>query len=83
MSIASASAAYAPNAATLRRLRESGFPRGRDRAAPVAVAGNERTPVAFASVDDAQQLILAEKLANGRMTMKEILSVRFSQLEGA
>jgi signal transduction histidine kinase len=59
MSIASASAAYAPNAATLRRLRESGFPRGRDRAAPVAVAGNERTPVAFASVDDAQQLILA------------------------
>jgi protein-L-isoaspartate(D-aspartate) O-methyltransferase len=29
-----------------------------------------------------QQLILVEKLANGRMTMKEILSVRFSQLEG-
>ena len=29
-----------------------------------------------------QQLILAEKLANGRMTIKEILSVRFSQLEG-
>jgi protein-L-isoaspartate(D-aspartate) O-methyltransferase len=29
-----------------------------------------------------QQLILAEKLANGRTTVKEILSVRFSQLEG-
>jgi len=29
-----------------------------------------------------QQLIVAEKLVNGRMTMKEILSVRFSQLEG-
>jgi protein-L-isoaspartate(D-aspartate) O-methyltransferase len=29
-----------------------------------------------------QQLIVAEKLANGRMTIKEILSVRFSQLEG-
>ena len=28
-----------------------------------------------------QQLIVAEKLVNGRMTMKEILSVRFSQLE--
>jgi protein-L-isoaspartate(D-aspartate) O-methyltransferase len=30
-----------------------------------------------------QKLILAEKLANGRMTMKEILAVRFSPLEGA
>jgi protein-L-isoaspartate(D-aspartate) O-methyltransferase len=36
-----------------------------------------------AGLPDAQQLILAEKLANGRMTMKEILSVRFSQLEGS
>jgi protein-L-isoaspartate(D-aspartate) O-methyltransferase len=36
-----------------------------------------------AGLPDTQQLILAEKLANGRMTMKEILSVRFSQLEGA
>ena len=35
-----------------------------------------------AGLPNAQQLILAEKLANGRMTMKEILSVRFSQLEG-
>ncbi|WGS18702.1 MULTISPECIES: protein-L-isoaspartate(D-aspartate) O-methyltransferase [unclassified Bradyrhizobium] len=35
-----------------------------------------------AGLPDAQKLILAEKLANGRMTMKEILSVRFSQLEG-
>src|SRR6266446_8499425 len=35
-----------------------------------------------AGLPDAQQLILAEKLANGRMTMKEIVSVRFSQLEG-
>jgi len=34
-----------------------------------------------AGLPNAQQLILAEKLANGRMTMKEILSVRFSQLE--
>lgn len=32
---------------------------------------------------DTQQLILAEKLDNGRMTIKEILAVRFSQLEGA
>ena len=36
-----------------------------------------------AGLPTAQQLILAEKLANGRMTMKEILPVRFSQLEGA
>ena len=35
-----------------------------------------------AGLPNAQQLIVAEKLANGRMTMKEILSVRFSQLEG-
>jgi protein-L-isoaspartate(D-aspartate) O-methyltransferase len=35
-----------------------------------------------AGLPDAQQLILAEKLANGRMSIKEILSVRFSQLEG-
>jgi protein-L-isoaspartate(D-aspartate) O-methyltransferase len=35
-----------------------------------------------AGLPNTQQLILAEKLANGRITMKEILSVRFSQLEG-
>jgi protein-L-isoaspartate(D-aspartate) O-methyltransferase len=35
-----------------------------------------------AGLPNMQQLIVAEKLANGRMTMKEILSVRFSQLEG-
>ena len=35
-----------------------------------------------AGLPNTQQLILAEKLANGRMTMKEILTVRFSQLEG-
>jgi protein-L-isoaspartate(D-aspartate) O-methyltransferase len=35
-----------------------------------------------AGLPDAQKLILAEKLANGRMTMEEILPVRFSQLEG-
>ena len=35
-----------------------------------------------AGLPNMQQLILAEKLANGRMTMKEIVSVRFSQLEG-
>src|SRR6516162_3920897 len=35
-----------------------------------------------AGLPDSQQLILAEKLDNGRMAMKEILSVRFSQLEG-
>jgi len=34
-----------------------------------------------AGLPNAQQLIVAEKLANGRMTMKEILPVRFSQLE--
>jgi len=36
-----------------------------------------------AGLPNTQQLIVAEKLANGRMTMKEILPVRFSQLEGA
>ena len=36
-----------------------------------------------AGLPNMQRLILAEKLANGRMTMKEILSVRFSPLEGA
>src|SRR5262249_5941864 len=35
-----------------------------------------------AGLPNTQQLIVADKLANGRMTMKEILSVRFSQLEG-
>jgi protein-L-isoaspartate(D-aspartate) O-methyltransferase len=35
-----------------------------------------------AGLPKTQQLILAEKLANGRMVMKEILPVRFSQLEG-
>src|SRR5215475_12306065 len=35
-----------------------------------------------AGLPNSQQLILAEKLANGRMRMKEILAVRFSQLEG-
>ena len=35
-----------------------------------------------AGLPNTQQLILAEKFANGRMTMKEIVSVRFSQLEG-
>src|ERR1700687_1556906 len=35
-----------------------------------------------AGLPNTQQLILAEKLANGRMTIKEILSVPFSQLEG-
>ena len=34
-----------------------------------------------AGLPNTQRLILAEKLANGRMTTKEILSVRFSQLE--
>jgi protein-L-isoaspartate(D-aspartate) O-methyltransferase len=41
-----------------------------------------RPKLAPAGLPNTQQLILAEKLANGRMTMKEILSVRFSQLEG-
>jgi protein-L-isoaspartate(D-aspartate) O-methyltransferase len=36
-----------------------------------------------AGLPNTQQLIVAEKLANGRMTMKEVLPVRFSQLEGA
>ena len=36
-----------------------------------------------AGLPNMQKLILAEKLADGRMTMKEILSVRFSPLEGA
>ena len=35
-----------------------------------------------AGLPNTQQLIVAETLANGGMTMKEILSVRFSQLEG-
>jgi Protein-L-isoaspartate(D-aspartate) O-methyltransferase (PCMT) len=35
-----------------------------------------------AGLPNTQQLIVAEKLANGRMTIKENLSVRFSQLEG-
>ena len=35
-----------------------------------------------AGLPTTQQLILAEKLANGRMTTKEILTVRFSRLEG-
>lgn len=35
-----------------------------------------------AGLPNMQRLIVAEKLANGRMTMKEILPVRFSQLEG-
>src|SRR5437867_4494524 len=36
-----------------------------------------------AGLPNTQQLILAEQLANGRMTMKEILTVRFAQREGA
>jgi protein-L-isoaspartate(D-aspartate) O-methyltransferase len=35
-----------------------------------------------AGLPNTQRLILAEKLATGRMTMKEILSVRFAPLEG-
>jgi protein-L-isoaspartate(D-aspartate) O-methyltransferase len=35
-----------------------------------------------AGLPNTQRLILAEKLANGRMTIKEILPVRFSLLEG-
>jgi len=35
-----------------------------------------------AGLPNMQKLILAEKLADGRMTVKEILSVRFSPLEG-
>jgi len=36
-----------------------------------------------AGLPDAQQLVLVEKGANGRVTTKEILPVRFSQLESA
>ena len=36
-----------------------------------------------AGLSDNQQLILVEKSANGRISTKEILPVRFSQLEGA
>jgi len=36
-----------------------------------------------AGLPDAQQLVLVEKDRNGRVTTKEILRVRFSQLEGA
>jgi protein-L-isoaspartate(D-aspartate) O-methyltransferase len=32
---------------------------------------------------DAQQLLLVQKDPNGRITTKEILAVRFSQLDGA
>jgi protein-L-isoaspartate(D-aspartate) O-methyltransferase len=35
-----------------------------------------------AGLPDAQQLVLVEKQRDGRLTMKEILQVRFSQLEG-
>src|SRR5215472_15211719 len=35
-----------------------------------------------AGLPDAQQLMLVEKHDNGRVTMREILQVRFSQLEG-
>jgi protein-L-isoaspartate(D-aspartate) O-methyltransferase len=35
-----------------------------------------------AGLPNMQQLILAEKLTNGTMMTKEILTVRFSQLEG-
>jgi protein-L-isoaspartate(D-aspartate) O-methyltransferase len=34
-----------------------------------------------AGLPDAQQLMLVEKDSNGRVTMREILRVRFSQLE--
>ena len=36
-----------------------------------------------ACLPDAQQLILVEKDRHGMITTKEILPVRFSQLEGA
>jgi protein-L-isoaspartate O-methyltransferase len=36
-----------------------------------------------AGLPDAQTLILVEKPSNGGVTTKEILPVRFSQLEGA
>jgi protein-L-isoaspartate(D-aspartate) O-methyltransferase len=35
-----------------------------------------------AGLPDAQQLLLVNKDGNGRVTTKEILPVRFSQLEG-
>ena len=44
-----------------------------------ATAGAERRN---AGLPDAQQLVLVEKQRDGRLTMKEILQVRFSQLEG-
>jgi len=34
-----------------------------------------------AGLPDAQQLVLVEKNGNGKVTTKEILQVRFSQLE--
>ena len=34
-----------------------------------------------AGLPDAQQLVLVDKDGNGRVTMREILQVRFSQLE--
>jgi protein-L-isoaspartate(D-aspartate) O-methyltransferase len=36
-----------------------------------------------AGLPDAQQLVLVDKDSNGRVTMREILQVRFSQLEDA
>jgi protein-L-isoaspartate(D-aspartate) O-methyltransferase len=36
-----------------------------------------------AGLPDAQQLVLVDKDSNGRVTMREILPVRFSQLEDA
>ena len=36
----------------------------------------------LAGLPDAQQLLLVKKHGNGRVTTKEILRVRFSQLEG-
>ena len=35
-----------------------------------------------AGLPDAQQLVLVDNQRDGRLTMKEILQVRFSQLEG-
>ena len=34
-----------------------------------------------AGLPDAQQLVLVDKDSNGRVTMREVLQVRFSQLE--
>ena len=34
-----------------------------------------------AGLPDAQQLVLVDKDGNGRVTMREVLQVRFSQLE--